>query len=107
SLPGVQKSDSGAATKLVTVKIAASPADAEILLDGAKLDGNPFAGQFPKDPALHRLEVRSLGRRTEARMISLDQNLDLLIALEPDATRPSKALAPVGLLAPPKPGPSA
>jgi serine/threonine-protein kinase len=107
SLPGAQKTDSGAAAKLVTVKIAASPTDAEILLDGAKLDGNPFAGQFPKDPALHRLEVRSLGRRTEARMISLDQNLDLLIALEPDVTRPSKALAPVGLLAPAKPGPSA
>jgi eukaryotic-like serine/threonine-protein kinase len=78
---------------LVTVKIAASPADAEILLDGAKLDGNPFAGQFPKDPALHRLELRCLGRRTEARMINLDQDLDLLIALEPDTARPSKGTA--------------
>jgi serine/threonine-protein kinase len=90
--------------KLVTVKIAASPSDTEILLDGAKLDGNPFVGQFPKDPALHRLELRSFGRRTEARMINLDQDLDLLIALEPDTSHAVRggapAVAPAGTLKP-------
>ena len=86
--------------KLVTVKIAATPADTEILLDGAKLDGNPFAGQFPKDPALHRLELRCLGRHTEARMINLDQDLDLLIALEPDSSRPTRGFAPAAVAAP-------
>jgi len=90
--------------KLVTVKIAASPSDTEILLDGAKLDGNPFVGQFPKDPALHRLELRSFGRRTEARMINLDQDLDLLIALEPDTSRAIRggaaAVGPAGALKP-------
>jgi eukaryotic-like serine/threonine-protein kinase len=70
--------------KLVTLKIAASPPDTEILLDGAKLDGNPFTGQFPKDQALRRLELRCFGRVTEARMIRLDQDLDLLIALPID-----------------------
>ena len=73
-----------AAPKLVTLKVAASPPDTEILLDGAKLDGNPFQGQFPKDPALHRLELRCFGRVSEARMIALDQDLDLLIALSVD-----------------------
>ena len=68
----------------MTVKIAASPPDSEILLDGAKLDTNPFTGQFPKDTALHRLELRCVGRVTEARMIRLDQDLDLLIALPID-----------------------
>ena len=86
--------------KLVTLKIAASPADTEILLDGAKLDGNPFVGQFPKDPALHRLELRCLGRHTEARMINLDQDLDLLIALEPDSTRSARGSAPAVVAAP-------
>ena len=96
--------DSQAHGKLVTVKIAASPSDTEILLDGAKLDGNPFVGQFPKDPALHRLELRCLGRRTEARMINLDQDLDLLIALEPDTSRAMRGgtpgVAPAGALRP-------
>ncbi|MEP7051013.1 MAG: serine/threonine-protein kinase [Pseudomonadota bacterium] len=73
---------------LVTLKVAASPPDTEILLDGAKLDGNPFSGQFPKDPALRRLELRCLGRVTEARMIRLDQDLDLLIALQIDKGAP-------------------
>jgi len=77
--------------KLVTVKIAASPADTEILLDGAKLDTNPFQGQFPKDVALHRLELRCIGRVSEARMIRLDQDLDLLIALPIDKTSPLRA----------------
>ncbi len=84
------------APKLVTVKISASPADTEILLDGAKLDTNPFSGQLPKDAALHRLELHSIGRVTEARMIRLDQDLDLLIALPVDKASPFKtSSAPV------------
>jgi eukaryotic-like serine/threonine-protein kinase len=84
----------GAQPKLVTVKIAASPSDTEILLDGAKLDTNPFVGQLPKDTTLHRLELRCVGRVTEARMIRLDQDLDLLIALPIDKSNPLKAAAP-------------
>ena len=79
--------------KLVTLKIAASPADTEILLDGAKLEGNPFTGKFAKDPSLHRLELRSFGRITEARMIAMDQDLDLLIALPVDKAVSLKARA--------------
>jgi len=95
-----QNADGQGNGKLVTLKIAASPADTEILLDGAKLDGNPFVGQFPKDPALHRLELRCLGRHTEARMINLDQDLDLLIALEPDSTRPARGSGPAAVAPP-------
>lgn len=93
----IKPGDTRPAAQLVTVKISASPSDTEILLDGAKLDGNPFVGQFPKDPALHRLELRCLGRRTEARMINLDQDLDLLIALEPDGSKPAHASTPVAV----------
>lgn len=76
------------APRLVTLKIAASPPDTEILLDGARLEGNPFTGQFPKDQALRRLELRSAGRVSEARMIRFDQDLDLLIALPVDKSTP-------------------
>ena len=81
------------AQKLVTLKIAASPPDTEILLDGAKLDGNPFTGQFPKDSTLRRLELRCIGRVTEARMIRFDQDLDLLIALPIDKSPAAKGIA--------------
>jgi len=86
--------------KLVTLKIAASPPDTEILLDGAKLEGNPFVGQFSKDASLRRLELRSVGRITEARMIRLDQDLDLLIALPIDKAHPLKVSGtPAGVAA--------
>jgi serine/threonine-protein kinase len=78
----------------ITIKVAATPADSEIFLDGARLEGNPFSGQFPKDLTLRRLEVRCLGRITEARMIRLDQDLDLLIALQVDRAVPSTRGAP-------------
>jgi eukaryotic-like serine/threonine-protein kinase len=84
-------SNPSARPTLVTLKIAASPPDTEILLDGAKLEGNPFTGQFSKDSSLHRLELRCVGRITEARMIRLDQDLDLLIALPIDKAHPLKA----------------
>ena len=89
--------------RLVTLKIAASPPDTEILLDGAALEGNPFTGQFPKDAALHRLELRSVGRVTEARMIRLDQDLDLLIALPVDRTNPLRPSAATAVNARPSP----
>ena len=95
---GVQAAESAAAQHasepakaqvLITLKVAATPADSEILLDDARLDGNPFSGQFPKDVALRRLEVRCLGRVTEARMVHFDQDLDLLIALQVDKAAPA------------------
>jgi len=92
-LPTVEVRNTASQPKLVTLKIAASPSDTEILLDGAKLDTNPFLGQVPKDTALHRLELRCIGRVTEARMIRLDQDLDLLIALPVDKANPLKASA--------------
>ena len=104
--PGPSLPTANPSQKLVTVKIAASPPDTEILLDGAKLDGNPFTGQFPKDQALRRLELRCFGRVTEARMIRLDQDLDLLIALQVDKSAASQkgAYSRSGAVSPPAAG---
>lgn len=71
------------AKQLVKLELSAEPPGAELLLDGAKLEGNPFSGQLDRDSALHRLEVRAPGRRSEARMIRLDQDLTLHVALLP------------------------
>jgi serine/threonine-protein kinase len=77
------------AVELVRLRLTVSPSDAEILLDGAKLDSNPFAGQLAKDPFSHRLEARAAGRVSEIRLIKLDQDLDLLIALSKASERSS------------------
>ena len=87
SAPSVSRSAADGAPKqvgdLVKLQLSAEPASAELVLDGAKLAGNPFQGQLAKDGALHRLEVRAPGRRSEARMISLDEDLTLHIELRP------------------------
>ncbi|HVY29053.1 MAG TPA: serine/threonine-protein kinase [Polyangiaceae bacterium] len=72
--------------QLVKLELSADPPGAELLLDGAKLEGNPFSGQLDRDSALHRLEARAPGRRSEARMIRLDQDLTLRLALVPTGT---------------------
>jgi eukaryotic-like serine/threonine-protein kinase len=66
---------------LIQLRLSAEPANAELLLDGAKLEGNPFHGQLAQDSALHRLEVRAPGRRSDVRMIHLDHDLQLHIEL--------------------------
>jgi eukaryotic-like serine/threonine-protein kinase len=71
---------------LVRLRLSALPPNAELVLDGAKLDGNPFSGQLARDGALHRLEVRAPGRKSEARMINLDEDLQLHIELRPLST---------------------
>lgn len=91
------ESSSRALGPLVRLRLSAVPANAELILDGAKLEGNPFSGQLAKDGALHRLEVRAPGRKTEARMINLDEDLQLHIELRPlgaPATLESSAAAP-------------
>jgi hypothetical protein len=69
--------------QLVRLEISTEPAEAELSLDGAKLEGNPFSGNLPRDGSLHRLEARASGHRSEARMIHLDQDLSLHLALAP------------------------
>jgi hypothetical protein len=95
--PVVTRAADGAAKQLgelVKLQLSAEPQSAELVLDGAKLEGNPFQGQLTKDGALHRLEVRAPGRRSEARMISLDEDLTLHIELRPlTAAAPAPAAA--------------
>jgi len=66
---------------LVKLELSAAPAGAELVLDGAKLESNPFSGQLPRDASLHRLEVRAPGHKSEARMVRLDQDLTLRVEL--------------------------
>jgi eukaryotic-like serine/threonine-protein kinase len=72
---------SAPATALVRLQLSADPPAAELILDGAKLEGNPFSGQLPRDATMHRLEVRAPGRKSEARMVRLDQDLTLHVEL--------------------------
>ena len=69
------------ASALVKLQLSAEPPGAQLFLDGAKLEGNPFTGQLPRDAAMHRFEARAPGRKSEARMVRLDQDLELRLEL--------------------------
>jgi len=79
---------------LVKLELSAAPASAELVLDGAKLDGNPFSGQLRRDATLHRLEVRAAGHKTEARMVRLDRDLALRIELAANSALGAPGAAP-------------
>jgi eukaryotic-like serine/threonine-protein kinase len=66
---------------LVSLEIKVTPSNARVTLDGATVEA-PFTGQFRKDPALHRLEVRSAGFRPVQQLVAFDQDRSLDIVLE-------------------------
>jgi serine/threonine protein kinase len=88
------------AANLINLRISTDPPYAELILDGAKLEGNPFVGQVAKDSALHRLEARAPGRRSEARMVRLDQDQNLLLTLAPENAKQPAAPAPAAAAEP-------
>jgi serine/threonine protein kinase len=96
--------DEVATPALVKLQLSAEPPTAELILDGAKLESNPFSGQLPKDSALHRLEVRAPGRKTEARMVRFDQDLTLHVELPLPASTPARAAGATSAKAVPRPG---
>ena len=71
----------------IALRLRASPLDARIFLDGAALDGNPFAGVFPVDAARHELRIEAPRHVTRRQMLSLDQDstLEIVLSSEPEA----------------------
>jgi serine/threonine-protein kinase len=80
-LTDASRGTSTPAPTLVKLQLSAAPPNAELFLDGAKLEGNPFTGQLPGDAAMHRFEARAPGRKSEARMVRLDRDLELRVEL--------------------------
>jgi serine/threonine-protein kinase len=58
----------------VQVRLSASPEQARFFLDDAPLAGNPFLGDLPRDPGVHRLRVEAAGFVPRVASITLDRN---------------------------------
>jgi eukaryotic-like serine/threonine-protein kinase len=101
---GTETSAASPTQALVKLELSASPASAELLLDGARLEGNPFKGQLPRDGALHRLEARAPGRKSEARMLPLDRDLTLHLDLAYLSAAAASAAGPTSKTPPPREG---
>ncbi|MFT3767515.1 MAG: serine/threonine-protein kinase [Minicystis sp.] len=67
----------------VHVHLAANPAEARILVDGAPLPSNPFDGKFVKDGAVHRLQFEAAGFLPQNRVLVFDKDQSLEVPLQP------------------------
>ncbi len=73
-----------AATSVVTLQVEALPHGAQIFLDGALLGSDHFAGSRPARTGKALLEVSAPGHLSERKEISLRNDIDLQIVLQPD-----------------------
>jgi hypothetical protein len=87
----------------VRVRLAVSPPDAEMRLDGRLLKGNPFVSVFPKDDAIHELSAAAEGYREEKQVIQFIEDVDLQVSLR-KARGLLRGAAPAALHAAPAPG---
>lgn len=76
--------------KTITINIKAFPQDAEIILDGKPLEGNPFELNTAASQKIASLEVRAPGYKTYFEKVKLDKNQSLTIVLEPEKTKDNK-----------------
>jgi serine/threonine-protein kinase len=78
----------------VHVHLAASPAEARILVDGAALPSNPFDGRFIKDGAVHRIQIEAAGFLPQSRLLVFDKDLSFEAALQPKPKADAPGMKP-------------
>ena len=71
----------------IAVKIRAFPQEARIYLDGEQLDGNPYAGVFTADYALHHLRIEAPGFVSRNQTLKLEQDSTLELSLIAESPR--------------------
>ncbi len=70
-----------AAPRMVVVQVTTSPADAELYLDGERVD-NPLRLEREADDARHRLEARAEGYRSASKTVRFDRNQRVVLKLK-------------------------
>lgn len=73
----------------VTLRVTAFPATAKLYLGGELLPSNPVSQSFARDPAkTMELVAEAAGHERETRVVRLDQDRDIVLALTPQAPAP-------------------
>jgi serine/threonine-protein kinase len=66
----------------VTVKVRVSPDNATIHIDGAEVTGNPFAGKYVADGAIHQVRASAVGFVPRVEAVEFTANVTLAFSLE-------------------------
>ncbi|MFO0759134.1 MAG: protein kinase [Byssovorax sp.] len=84
----------------VAVSIAVDPPEAKLTLDDMALTSNPFRGAMPKSALARRLRASAPGFAPDDRLITLDRDVHLEIALKPLPAAPSPSAGTSAAAAP-------
>ena len=89
----------------VEINVRVTPASAQIFIDDAPVDGNPFRGRFPRNPsAMHTVRAAASGFTTKSEIVKFDANGNVMLALERHA---GLAVGNAAAPRPPEPRPAA
>jgi serine/threonine-protein kinase len=75
----------------VSVRLAAEPPTAKLLLDGANLPSNPFVAELAPDGRLHQFVATHAGYVTERQTLAFDKPTDIRVRLQPVSRRAPSA----------------
>jgi serine/threonine-protein kinase len=68
------------------VRFTAFPSNAEMLVDGSLVDGNPYSTELPGDEAPHEVTVTAPGYQSLTRSFSLRTDVDIVFRLTPEGS---------------------
>jgi hypothetical protein len=92
--------DAPAVPPVVTLRVWAKPASAQITFDGQAVDHNPFTTALRADENEHLVRVEASGYEPRSERFTLTKSRDLDVILDPSAPAPhpesSEAAAPAG-----------
>jgi len=67
----------------VEINVRVTPASAQIFIDDAPVDGNPFRGRFPRNPsAMHTVRAAASGFTAKSEIVKFDANGNVMLALD-------------------------
>lgn len=89
---------------LVTFELDVQPADARVFLDEMAITEMPFSAKLERDSKAHALRVEAAGYVPQSKIVVLDKDVKLTIALE---LEPKELRDPAGRTAPDRPATSA
>ena len=82
----------------IELNVRVTPSGAQIFIDDAPVDGNPFRGRFPRNPlAMHTVRGAASGFTSKSEIVKFDANGNVTLALDRHAG------SFVGIVAAPRP----
>jgi serine/threonine-protein kinase len=100
-LTAIATATSAPAETTINVVISAEPPEARIFLDDVALATNPFHGAMLRSALTRRLRVTAPGFAIEERLVTLDRDLNLEMALKPAPVGSATATATAAAVRPP------